>query len=168
MKTAMKLNLTPAVADADTSARVRVLAIASCGGHWKQLLRLSPAFAGCDVVYASVGADRAGDVRGHRFLQIPDASRSSLRSVLTSGLTVLRVVLAERPDVIVSTGACPGLLGVAAGKLLGARTVFIDSVANASRLSLSGRLARWCADLWLTQWSHLASPRGPAYIGSVL
>ncbi len=32
----------------------RVLAIASGGGHWVQLLRLQPAFAGLDVAYCSV------------------------------------------------------------------------------------------------------------------
>ena len=36
-----------------------------------------------------------------------------------------------------------------------------------SRL-LSGQLAGRFADLWLTQWRHLARPGGPNYIGSVL
>jgi len=35
-------------------------------------------------------------------------------------------------------------------------------------LSLSGRRVGPWADLWLTQWEHLARPEGPEYRGSVL
>ena len=76
-------------------------------------------------------------------------------------------MLRERPDVVVSTGAAPGYLALRCAKLLGARTVWIDSVANVEELSLSGRIASTKADLCLTQWPHLAA--GPVgYEGSVL
>jgi hypothetical protein len=69
---------------------------------------------------------------------------------------------------VISTGAAPGLFGVAIGSLLGARTIWVDSIANGEELSLSGHRARRFADLWLTQWPHLASKDGPFYRGSVL
>lgn len=74
----------------------------------------------------------------------------------------------ERPEVIISTGAAPGYLGLRIGKWFGARTIWIDSIANAEKLSLSGQLVRNCADLWLTQWPHLARQDGPLFRGSVL
>ncbi len=40
----------------------KVLAISSGGGHWVQLLRLRPAFAGCDVTYATVRDGYRADV----------------------------------------------------------------------------------------------------------
>jgi hypothetical protein len=73
-----------------------------------------------------------------------------------------------RPDVVVSTGAAPGYFALRIGKILGARTVWIDSIANAEALSRTGTLVRPWADLWLTQWPHLAADGGPAYAGSVL
>ena len=48
------------------------------------------------------------------------------------------------------------------------RTMWIDSVANTERLSLSGWLARPVADAWLVQWEHLSRPKGPSYWGAVL
>jgi hypothetical protein len=41
-------------------------------------------------------------------------------------------------------------------------------VANVDELSMSGRKAGPHADLWLTQWPHLAAANGPRYSGSVL
>ncbi|MBZ0171717.1 MAG: hypothetical protein K8E66_05000, partial [Phycisphaerales bacterium] len=73
-----------------------------------------------------------------------------------------------RPGVIISTGAAPGYFAFRIGKLLGAHTVWIDSIANVERLSMTGELVRTHADLWLTQWEHLATPSGPSFRGSVI
>ena len=152
----------------DRAGARRVLAVASCGGHWRQLLRLADAWSDCDSAYVSVGPDRGVDVGSSRYHAISDASRSSPWSVLVVFCQLLRVFLRERPDVVVSTGAAPGVLALWLGRLFGARTVWIDSAANADRMSMSGRLAGWCAHLWLTQWPHLAHESGPRYAGSVL
>jgi hypothetical protein len=73
-------------------------------------------------------------------------------------LSVLWLVIRLRPDAIVSTGAAPGFFALRFGKLLGARTLWLDSFANSEELSLSGRKASAFADLTLTQWPHLGEP----------
>ncbi|GAB4140444.1 MAG: hypothetical protein Fur0037_07000 [Planctomycetota bacterium] len=145
-----------------------MLAISSGGGHWIQLLLLREAFEGFDVCFATVDPAMREEVAPHRFHVIPDATRWTKLRLIRSAFAVLRLVLAERPGCVVSTGAAPGLLGIVFGKLLGARTVWVDSIANAERLSTSCRLARRFADLWLTQWPDLARPEGPDYRGSIL
>ena len=69
---------------------------------------------------------------------------------------------------IVSTGAAPGYIAIRLGKLFGARSVWVDSIANPEQLSMSGAMAGRYADLWLTQWPHLAKRDGPYYRGAVL
>ena len=59
-------------------------------------------------------------------------------------------------------------LALVIGRILGARTIWLDSIANIEELSGSGRMVRRFADLWLTQWPHLAGPDGPEYAGAVL
>ena len=78
------------------------------------------------------------------------------------------LVVMHRPDVIVSTGAAPGYVALRVGKVFGARTIWIDSIANVEALSMSGRKIGRYADLWLTQWPHLAQTAGPFYKGAVL
>jgi UDP-N-acetylglucosamine:LPS N-acetylglucosamine transferase len=146
----------------------KLLAISSGGGHWVQLLRLRPAFGNCSVVYATVKRGYRVDVGDERFYVIPDANRWNKWDLLRSAFAVLGVIIKERPDIVISTGAAPGLFGIAIGSLLGARTIWVDSIANGEELSLSGLRARRFADLWLTQWPHLAAKDGPFYRGSVL
>ena len=147
----------------------KVLAIASGGGHWVQLLRLRKAFEGCDVTYSSVRHGYAADVPGERFVTVPDATRWDRLRLLWMAVRVAWLVLALRPDVVVSTGAAPGYVAIRVGKLfVGSRAIWIDSIANVEELSLSGQRAGKHADLWLTQWPHLARTDGPYFRGSVL
>ena len=153
----------------DIRTRPRVFAIASGGGHWVQLLRIAPALGDCDVIYASTISDHAELVGDARFIEVPEASRWERWRAARCALEVSWALVRTRPDVIISTGALPGFFAVAFGKLvLRRRTIWIDSIANADELSMSGARAGRFADLWLTQWEHLARPDGPSFVGSVL
>jgi len=149
--------------------RPRLLAVASGGGHWVQMLRIVPAFASFDVAFASIYPDYSTEVPGSRYYLMPNMTRLNLAALFVLAPKLLGILLRERPDVVVTTGSAPGLVCLALAKLLRVRrTVWIDSIANVERLSTSGRQARRFADAWLTQWPHLAAPGGPAYWGAVL
>ncbi len=149
--------------------RIKIVALSSGGGHWVQLLRLRPAFVNCDVVFATVKEGyRSNLAPGAEFRLIPDANRWNKIGLLKVLFAIFRLIWRERPDVVISTGAAPGYFAVRIGNLFGARTIWVDSVANGEELSLSGQKAGPHAALWLTQWAHLAKPGGPHYHGSVL
>jgi hypothetical protein len=146
----------------------RVLAIASGGGHWIQLLRLMPAFEECDLAYVTTLPSYREHVRPARFYTVPDANMRRKMALLYMAVRVGLIVLWERPDVVISTGAAPGYVAIRIGRILGAKSIWVDSMANAEKLSLSGQKIGPHVDLWLTQWPHLAGPEGPYYEGAVL
>lgn len=151
-----------------TATRKKVLAVASGGGHWMQMLRLLPAFDNHEIVFVTVFESYRRQVPDQKFYVVPDANRWTKVGLLALAARVGRIVRRERPDVVVSTGAAPGYFAVLFGHFFGARTIWVDSMANVERLSLSGRLAGRHADLWLTQWPHLARSRGPHYAGAII
>lgn len=151
-----------------SNSRKRVLAVSSGGGHWVQLLRLSPVLEQHDVAFVTVVEAARAQVPGRRFYRVNDATRWNKIGLVILALRLAAILLKERPDVILSTGAAPGFLALRLGGLLGARTIWVDSIANVERLSMSGRMIGKHADLWLTQWPHLATPAGPHFYGAVL
>jgi UDP-N-acetylglucosamine:LPS N-acetylglucosamine transferase len=151
-----------------TKPRIKVLALSSGGGHWVQMLRLRPAFDGCDIAYATVRRTYQADIDAGRFYVIPDCNRSQKLRLLWCAIRVWILLLRVRPDVVISTGAAPGYFAIRFGRWLRMKTIWVDSVANAEQLSMSGQIAGRHAGLWLTQWPHLASDSGPAYRGRVL
>lgn len=146
----------------------RLLAVSSGGGHWVELLRLSPVFEKHDVAFVTVNDSYRTQVRGRRFYRVNDASRWNKVGLVILALRLAFIVWKEKPEVIISTGAAPGYFALRLGSLMGARTIWLDSIANVERLSLSGQLIGKHAQLWLTQWPHLAAPEGPHYHGAVL
>jgi UDP-N-acetylglucosamine:LPS N-acetylglucosamine transferase len=128
---------------------------------------LRPAFAGFDPVFAATDSELAERDRIRRFHALPDANRDELRRSLICFIASARLVLRVRPDVLITTGALPGLFCLIVARLIGARTVWIDSVANSDQPSLSGRFARPFARDWFTQWEHLAT-KDRRYDGALL
>lgn len=146
----------------------KIMLVASSGGHWVQLNRLLPAFAGCELVFVTTDKKYATTVGSNRFFVVPDASRWNKLKLVSLALQMLVRIITVRPNVVVSTGAAPGFFAIYFGKKIGAKTIWLDSLANVDKLSMSGQMAGKYADLWLTQWEHVAQPEGPIYAGAVL
>lgn len=146
---------------------IKLLAVASGGGHWVQLLRLRPAFEGLEVSYITTNPGYSGDVNAPLYV-VSDANQWQKVAFLKMFVEMAGLLLRLRPDVIVTTGAAPGFAAILLGRLIGARTVWIDSIANSEELSNSGKRARRWASAWVTQWRHLAQEDGPQYWGAVL
>lgn len=147
---------------------LRVLAVCSGGGHWVQMKRLTAAFEGHDVTYATVGPWDPGQLSDDRIVRIPDANRDTKVRLLFLLARLAWLVLWTRPHVVVSTGAAPGYIAIRMGRLIGAKTLFLDSIANTEKLSLSAEMSLKHADVTLTQWQHMANQQGPEFWGAVL
>lgn len=146
----------------------RILAIASGGGHWQQLQLLRPAFEGQQMRFATTLPGLPEQFDAHPAAIIPDCNRHQKLAILRCSLAIAGQLLRYRPHIIISTGALPGVIALALGRLLGARTIWVDSVANAEEMSMSGKLARRFAHLWMSQWDHVAQAAGAEYAGAVL
>lgn len=147
----------------------KILLISSSGGHWVQMNRLLPALEGHDLYYACTEKSYCQHVPEGRFFHVVEASQTNKFKLVLQAFTVLSVLLRLRPTVILTTGAAPGFFALLFGKRLGAKTIWLDSIANVNELSLAGKKAAKHADLYMTQWEHLASPeRGPQFSGTVI
>lgn len=145
----------------------RVLAIASGGGHFVQLMRLAAAWQGHHIAIATVDpATRllAGDAPFYTFR---DVSRADWWRIPLAALDIAIILLRVRPQVIITTAALPGLIAAALARPFGVRNLWVDSIANSETLSGSGGQAERLCQQVVTQWPHLATKKAE-YWGSVL
>jgi UDP-N-acetylglucosamine:LPS N-acetylglucosamine transferase len=149
-------------------AKPKLIALASGGGHWVQLQRLRPAFDSFDTVYVSMFESYAEQVQGSRFYTVPDASRFDVKSFAPVFWRAVKIMLRERPRAVVTTGSAPMLAFVLLGRLMGCRTLWIDSIANSERMSSSGRLAKKLAHCCISQWPEVAAREGVECWGAIL
>ena len=151
-----------------TQPKAKLLAISSTGGHWIQLNRLCKQLENrYDIIYAMPDA-LFKPQQNTRVYSIVDVSADDKWRLLPCALQVLYILLKERPKAILSTGAAPGAVAIGLGKLLGIRTIWVDSIANVKQLSRAGRLVQKHADVFLTQWQHLSDGQTVLFKGAVL
>ena len=150
---------------------MKVMVACSAGGHWVQMRRILPAFDGFEIVYVGVeaGPDPAlGPVRYYRIANV--TRRNPLARPRHPRASSCGIVRAERPDVVVTTGAGPGAAGARgwpSSPAAAGRSGSIPSPTPSGCRCRAG-MARPVADAWLVQWEHLARPRGPHFWGAVL
>jgi UDP-N-acetylglucosamine:LPS N-acetylglucosamine transferase len=145
-----------------------VLLICSGGGHWVQMSKLLPAFDGQKVNIATVDTSVRSQYPLHDFVKVPDFNRSEPFKIIKGFCQIFNIVYQSKAKYVISTGAAPGLLGLITAKIMGKKTLWIDSIANPKKISLSGRIASCFVDEILTQWPTLSENGRAQYKGRVV
>ena len=148
----------------------KVLAIASPGGHWIQLNKIcNPLDDRFEMVYVTPGAQYATTAKNsRRVLNITDASADSKHKLIPLAFQLLLIFIKEKPSAIISTGAAPGAIAFLIAKVLPIKTIWVDSIANVSQISRSGRMVQKHADKVITQWEPLSDGEKVIFKGSIL
>jgi beta-1,4-N-acetylglucosaminyltransferase len=137
--------------------KLRICLAASAGGHLNQLLRLTDSWKGYKTFSITTTPVVAEKLRkyGTSYV-VGESNRQHLRRVIRVLIRCISIIFKERPNVVISTGASVGCMTCVLGKLLGAKIIWIDSITNVNQISLSGKIVRDIADLFLVQWPELA------------
>lgn len=156
--------------------QLKLVVGASAGGHANELLILlqaakdlwpiKPQAYVTTMEITAQGFVKRGMQPAH---VLGESDRRKPLQALAVGYRALRVAIHERPDIVITTGSMPLAIFCIWSKLLGAKIVWIDSVAQVEKMSTSGRVMRRIADLCLVQWPELPSKYpGVEYSGEVL
>ena len=136
--------------------KLKICLAASGGGHLTELLALSDSWKQHDIFFVTTvpvvqsNLEKSGSVH-----IVGECNRRCPFKLMKVFIRCIRIIFIEKPDVVISTGAAAGCILCLLGKILGAKIVWIDSITNIERLSLSGRMVRYIADLFLVQWPEL-------------
>jgi UDP-N-acetylglucosamine:LPS N-acetylglucosamine transferase len=137
---------------------MNICLVASAGGHLTQLLQTAKSWQEYSVCFVTTNRAVEGELQKYGPVYIVNESnRNHPLKLIRAMLKCTTVIRHRRPDVVISSGAACGFLMCALGKMAGAKVIWLDSITNVERLSLSGRLVRPFADLVLTQWPELAA-----------
>lgn len=138
----------------------KVCFAASSGGHLEEILCLRRMRESYPHFFLTEAVEGVTPLPGERVYLLPQLKRTD-RTIpvlmVRAAIITVGCLLAERPDIIVSTGALATVPAIVLGSLFGAKVVYIESQARTSELSLTGKLARRFADAFFVQWRSLAA-----------
>ena len=136
---------------------IRVLGIASGGGHLHELkrsLKLIREKKNHEIMMISCSNGRSEAELDHGIYWISDPEQSIVKHVVNTAIA-LYYLIKIRPNVIISTGAGVAVPFLVCGKLFKCTVIFIESGARISALSKTGRLAYCFVDFFFVQSEQL-------------
>jgi len=123
-----------------------------------QAKQLSPVYEKYDYFYFTFCGAVASEIKKQaRVRTIPNVVRFNPMSWLKGAVLSLYIVLTEKPDVVICTGAGVTVFFCIFSKLLGAKLIFLESMAKVVRPTLTARLLYPFSDLFLVQWKDLCN-----------
>jgi UDP-N-acetylglucosamine:LPS N-acetylglucosamine transferase len=134
---------------------MKILFVTSPGGHLGQLVPLQQWWTGHTrswVTFKQPDAEKALAGEDVTWAYFP-TTRNMPNAVRNFGLA-LPTLRRFRPDVVVSAGAGVSFPFFLMARLLGIKTVFIESIDRITMPTLSGRLCYPLADLFCIQWEE--------------
>ena len=123
---------------------MKVLMVASSGGHMEELTRLTNVIERYDCCWVTEKNDfqTYGDnIKIDYYM--PQVNRREIFFIfkfIYVTLKALQIIIKEKPDFVVSTGALISYPFCRIAKWMGKKVVFIESFARVNELSLTGRL----------------------------
>jgi len=133
--------------------------VSSSGGHWEELMCLKE-IAEENVSFfvteqsGQVSAESKND-NTYLVSQINRREKSFFKKFIVLFAKAFKILLKEKPDVIITTGALAAYPFCVVAKLMRKKVVYIESFARVYQKSLTGKLVYQFADLFIVQWESM-------------
>ncbi|HEX2945827.1 MAG TPA: PssD/Cps14F family polysaccharide biosynthesis glycosyltransferase [Clostridia bacterium] len=143
--------------------------ICSVGGHLTQMQQLAELYKKYDYFFITERTALTADMRKkEKTYLMPMVNRKQWSFIPKLAFNLLysaAILLKERPDIVISTGALNTVPFCLIAKLSGRKLVFIESYAKVNSPTVTGRLMYRIADLFIIQWQQLSRFYPKALLG---
>lgn len=140
----------------------KVLFISSAGGHFNEMMRLEPMFKKYDCYFATEKLKATMSLKEkykNKFFYLIYGTKDHILSypfkLLGNCFISLFYILKIRPDVVITTGAQSAGPMCCLAKIFFKKVIYIETMANISKKTATGRLIYLFADLFIVQWESM-------------
>lgn len=151
--------------------KIKICFAASSGGHLEELMMLRPLMGRYDsfiVTERTMYEEAEEGIRFYYLQQVNRREKSCFLRLLANTFLSLRILFAEQPDVVITTGVLAVIPLCLLCRLWGAKLVFIESYANVHSPTRTGKFLYRFADRFYVQWPELLEfYPGAVYLGGI-
>lgn len=141
----------------DTSKKnIKVCMVSSSGGHLTHLYMLKPFWQDKERFFVTFDKQDARSLLKDEIMYAAYyPSNRSIKALIANTCLAIKVLLKERPNIIISTGAAPAVPFFWIGKVLGMKTIYIEVFDRIDKSTISGKLCYPVADIFIVQWEEM-------------
>lgn len=136
--------------------KLKVGLVGSSGGHLTHLYMLKEFWEDKDRFWVTFDKEDARSLlKGERFYPAYYPSNRSIKALIINTYRAIKILIKERPDLIVSSGAAPAIPFFWLGKLFGAKTIYIEVFDRIDKPTISGKICYPVTDKFIVEWEEM-------------
>lgn len=136
---------------------MKICFTASSGGHFEQLMMLTPLMEKYSSFVLTEKTKYKVDISQKKY-EVIQINRKEITFIFKFFIVFFKsllIFLKEKPDIVISTGALSTIPIMIIAKLFRKKVIFIESFSKISSPTITGKLAYRFANLFIIQWEDL-------------
>ena len=135
--------------------------VCTCGGHLYEAMKAISLYTGRRFFITDYSKRLESILQGQKVYYVPDHNFRPF-FLMKNIIQTLIILIKERPDIVLSTGASLSIPTCIWAKILGKRLIYVETGGNVYTPTQTGRLLYRFADDFLIQWPPLKKhfPKG--------
>lgn len=134
---------------------MKVCLVGSSGGHLTHLYMLKDFWKDKDRFWVTFDKEDARSIlENEKVIPCYYPTNRNIKNLIKNTFLAIRVLLKEKPDLIISSGAAVAVPFFYIGKILGAKLIYIEVFDRIGKPTVTGKLVYPIADKFIVQWEE--------------
>jgi UDP-N-acetylglucosamine:LPS N-acetylglucosamine transferase len=135
---------------------MKVCLVGSSGGHLEHLHLLKGFWKNEDRFWVTFNKEDANSLlKDERVYHCYFPTNRNIKNLIKNTFLAIKILKKEKPDLIISSGAAVAVPFFYIGKILGAKTIYIEVFDRIDKPTLTGRMVYPITDLFIVQWEEM-------------
>lgn len=134
---------------------MKVCLVGSSGGHLTHLHMLKDFWKDKDRFWVTFDKEDARSIlENEKVIPCYYPTNRNIKNLIKNTFLAIRILLKEKPDLIISSGAAVAVPFFYIGKILGAKLIYIEVFDRIDKPTVTGKLVYPIADKFIVQWEE--------------
>lgn len=139
-----------------SNKKIKVCLVGSSGGHLTHLYMLKPFWENKERFWATFDKEDARSLlKGEKLYPVYYPKNPSIMALFKNTNGYIKKLKKPRPDLIISSGAAPAIPFFWIGKLMGAKTIYIEVFDRIDKPTISGKICYPVVDKFIVEWEEM-------------
>ena len=136
--------------------KIKICFVGSSGGHLAHLYMLKTFWENKNRFWVTFDKEDARSLlEGEKIYPLYFPSNRSIKALLINTWRALKILPKEKPDLIITSGAAGAVPFFWIGKLMGAKTIYIEVFDRIDAPTISGKLCYPVTDKFIVEWEEM-------------
>lgn len=134
---------------------MKICLVGSSGGHLTHLYMLKPTWKKYDRFWVTFDKEDARSMlKDEKMYPCYFPTNRNIKNLIKNTFLAIKVLIKEKPDLIISAGAAVAVPFFYLGKLMGKKLIYIEVFDRVDKPTLTGRLVYPIVDEFIVQWEE--------------